>query len=407
VKILFICHRLPFPLDSGSKIRSFQIVEHFARRHSVTVASLAGSAEEARAGVGLADFCEKQLVERVHEPLRTMRMLARVATASASSMGYFYSPCLARRIRAEIRSTRYDLIFVHSSSMAPYVADVRSIPKVLDFCDMDSQKWRAFARHKPFPLSIGYALEGRKLWRAEGQLARKFDLCTCITEHERTVLDRLGTARRTSWFPNGVDTERFQPTDEPHDPDTVCFVGHMDYYPNEQCMIDFCTGAFPLIRRRRPATRLVIVGAAPSRRVRALGRAPGVVVTGSVADIRPFVSKAALTVAPLKIAGGTQNKILESMAMGVPVVCSNLAARGVDAVPNDHLLTGDTPEDIASAVLRILEDPAERRRLAISGRCRVKTHHSWPGAMRRLDAILSDHLWLRTPPARGQPGFRS
>jgi glycosyltransferase involved in cell wall biosynthesis len=155
----------------------------------------------------------------------------------------------------------------------------------------------------------------------------------------------------------------------------------MDYFPNQQAVQRFCADVLPEIQRRRPGTRFEIVGADPPEAIRELGRRTGVTVTGSVPDVRPYVTRAALTVAPLEIARGTQNKILESMAMGVPVVCSRQAVGGVDAVPGEHLLAYDRKEQLVEAVLRLLDDPVERRRLALAGRERVLSHHSWPSSM--------------------------
>jgi sugar transferase (PEP-CTERM/EpsH1 system associated) len=192
----------------------------------------------------------------------------------------------------------------------------------------------------------------------------------------------------TDWFPNGVDSGFFAPAAEPYDPDTIVFIGRMDYYPNQQCMFHFCAEVLPLLRAQRPSLQLQIVGADPSPAVRRLGQLPGVTVTGSVPDVRPYATRAALTVAPLRIARGTQNKILEAMAMGVPVVTTHVAAGGVDAVPGEHLLTADTPEQACAAILSVLNDPAERARLARAGRERVLSHHAWPSSMRRLDGII-------------------
>jgi sugar transferase (PEP-CTERM/EpsH1 system associated) len=262
------------------------------------------------------------------------------------------------------------------------------VPKILDFGDMDSQKWLEYARYKPFPLSIGYRLEGTKLEREERRLARKFDVCTATTRAEWETLRSYGAASATDWFPNGVDSDYFAPGSAPYDPQAICFVGRMDYYPNQQCMFDFCAHVLPRVRARRPGTRLVIVGADPSPAVRRLGELPGVTVTGSVADVRPYVRASALMVAPLNIARGTQNKVLESMAMGVPVVTSPAAAGGVDAIAQEHFLVAHNHEEQAGAILRILDDPAERRRLSAAGRSRMLTHHAWAASMRRLDAII-------------------
>jgi len=364
------------------------MIKHLAANHQVTVASLARSRAEALEGAGIASYCASYEMAEVHNPIQVARMLLRVPTQTPSSMGFFYSPTLAQRVRERLARERFDLIFVHCSSVAQYVAGVRGTPKILDFGDMDSQKWLEYARHKPFPLSAGYWLEGRKLAREERRLAGRFDLCTATTRAEWETLEGYRTGVPTDWFPNGVDNVYFAPTAEPYDPDTICFVGRMDYYPNRECMFQFCARTLPLVRARRPNVRMLIVGADPSSAVRKLGELPGVTVTGSVPDVRPYLQRSALMVVPLNIARGTQNKILEAMASGVPVVVSNVAAGGVDAVAGEHFAVASTPEERAQAILRILGDPAERRRLAIAGRERMLSHHAWDRSMERLDRII-------------------
>jgi sugar transferase (PEP-CTERM/EpsH1 system associated) len=319
-------------------------------------------------------------------------MIARLPTPTPSSFGYFHSAVLARRIRSLVRSRPFDLVFVHCSSVAHYVARIAGVPKILDFGDMDSQKWLDYARFKPFPLNLGYRLEGIKLEAEEKRLAKMFDLCTATTRAEWRTLEDYGTGAATDWFPNGVDADYFVPTDEAYDEDSISFVGRMDYYPNQQCMFDFCANVLPLLRERRPGVKLIIVGADPSPAVRRLADVPGVTVTGSVPDVRPFVRRTALMVAPLNIARGTQNKILEAMAMGVPVVTSDIAAGGVDAVAGEHLLVAGEVAAYEAAVLRILEQPTERARLAAAGRARVQSHHDWDASMRRLDGIIERGL---------------
>lgn len=253
---------------------------------------------------------------------------------------------------------------------------------------MDSQKWLEYANYKSFPLSLGYRFEGAKMLAAEKRLARRFDLCTATTRAEWETLDGYGTGVASDWFPNGVDADFFCPSGEPYDADTISFIGRMDYYPNQECMARFCEQIWPLLRARRPNMKLLIVGADPTPEMRKLGDIPGVTVTGSVPDVRPFIRSSALMVAPLNIARGTQNKILEAMAMGVPVVTSTIAAGGVDAESVKHFLVADTPEEYAQAILRIVENPEERERLASAGRQRMLSHHAWPHSMARLDQII-------------------
>ncbi len=388
MRILYLCHRLPFPPARGGKIRPFNMIRHLNRSHEVVVASLARSPQEAEAGRGLAEHCADYMVGQVREPLAWARMIARLPTPGPSSMGYFYCPDLASRITARLRKERFDLIFVHCSSVAPYVARTAGVPKILDFGDMDSQKWLIYRRFKPFPLSLGYWLEGRKLETAEKALARQFDLCTCTTKAELETLRGFEIATPSDWFPNGVDQAYFAPSDAPYDPDTISFVGRMDYFPNQQAMRFFCDEVFPLIRRERPASRLSIVGAEPSEEMRRLGRRDGITVTGTVPDVRDFVRGSAVNVAPLSIARGTQNKILECMAMGVPVVTSPAAAGGVDAVAGEHFLVATSPRDYAEKLLRMMLDPQARNALGAAGRQRVESHHSWDNSMVRLDEII-------------------
>lgn len=387
-KVLFVCHRFPYPPSRGGKIRPFNIIRHLGQRASVTVASLVRSEEERRAGEALGDYCERVLAEPIGPLAAGLRMVARLPTAAPSSFGYFHSPGLARRIRSELATGAYDLVFVHCSSVAPYVAGHAGCAKVLDFGDMDSEKWAMYAVERPFPLSVGYGLEALKLRRVEARLSRDFDLCTCTTAAELDSLRQIGAPARSGWFPNGVDSDFFAPNAEPCDPDLICFSGRMDYFPNQQAVERFVRDVMPLILQQRPSARFVAVGAEPPPAIRRLGEMPFVTVTGTVADVRPHVRRAAVSVAPMDVARGTQNKILESMAMGVPVVCTPLAARGVDAEPGRHLLAATGPRETADAVLSLLGDPARRAALATSSRERVLSHHSWASSMARLDDLL-------------------
>jgi sugar transferase (PEP-CTERM/EpsH1 system associated) len=403
MKILYLCHRFPYPPKRGGKIRPFNMIRHLAQQHEVVVCSLSRSDQETAEAQGIAPFCSEYHVAQVDDRVQTLRMVATLPTPITASTSFFHSPKLARTIGSLLASRRFDLIFVHCSSVAHYVQHVRHVPKILDFGDMDSHKWLEYAHYKPFPLSMGYWWEGQRVLMQEKRLARRFDLCTATTKAEWQTLEGYRAAAATDWFPNGVDSQFFAPTSEPYDPDTIVFVGRMDYYPNQQCMFDFCAEVLPRVRARRPSVKLHIVGADPSPAVRRLGDLAGVTVTGSVPDVRPHVTRAALTVAPLRIARGTQNKILEAMAMGVPVVCSGVAADGVDAVPGEHLLASSSPSECADAVLRVLDDSQLRARLARAGRERVLSHHAWPSSMRRLDAVIERCLGNFVPHSQLHP----
>ncbi|MGC1818401.1 MAG: TIGR03087 family PEP-CTERM/XrtA system glycosyltransferase [Casimicrobiaceae bacterium] len=416
MKILCVTHRFPYPPDSGSKIRAFNMIRHLHAEHAVTVASIVRSDQEQMEGRGLDAWCSRYEMARVRTAVQVARMIASVPTPGTASSAYFHSADLARRIRRALAAESFDLVLVHSSSVAHYVAHVEGIPKILDFCDMDSQKWLEYSSFKPFPVSLGYRLEGVKLVAEEKRLARQFTVCTTATRAELETLVRYRTGTTADWFPNGVDTSYFSPGEEPCDPDLIGFVGRMDYYPNEKCVLEFCRAAFPLIRERRPGAKFVIIGAEPTAAVRRLGKLPGVTVTGSVPDVRPWLRRSAAMIAPLEIARGTQNKILEAMASGVPVVTSSAAAGGVDAVPGVHFLVADSAAEIATATLELMGSAQRRDEFARAGRARVLSHHAWDTSMRRLDRIIERAMELGAKgrgsvatPVRAGPaaGFRA
>ncbi len=392
MRVLFLSHRFPYPPTFGSKVRAFNVIRHLAREHEVTVLSLARSAEEEADAAGIAPYCREHRVFRVHNAVQAAKIAATLSSSVSASEAFFHSSALQREVHRQLARRSFDLVFAHCSAVGRYVERVDDLPKLMDFCDVDSRKWAEYVSHKPWPLAWGYRWEAWRMATVERRLARRFDHVTVATQGEADALAAMGVHERVDWFPNGVDVEYFHPTGEPYDADLITFVGRMDYFPNEQCMVEFCGEAWPRLRRARPSLRLQIVGAQPTARVQALAGIEGVTVTGSVPDVRPYVRRSVLSITPLRIALGTQNKILESMAMEVPVVSSRVAAKGVDAVPGQHLVAADTPEEVVDAILRIAGDPAERQRLGEAGRARVLTHHAWPSAMKRLDGIIERSL---------------
>lgn len=388
MKILFVCHRFPYPPNEGGKIRSFNMIAHLQQQHEVTVASLVESKIEQNDIEGIKPYCHSYIAQRMSKPVAWLKALFCLLTFIPSSMGYFHSWALGKKIKTLLNEQKFDLIVVHCSSVAHFVLSAKDTPKILDFCDMDSQKWLIYAKHKPFPLSLAYWLEGIKLQRAEKKLAMQFEGSSVATAFELETLEGFESGRASFCFPNGVDTEYFSPVEREYDANTICFIGKMNYYPNEKCMLEFCQQVFPLLRKKYPKLKLSIVGSNPTDKILALADTDGIEVTGRVADVRPYVQQAALTVVPLEIARGTQNKILESMAMGVPVVCSEVAARGIDALPGKHVLVAKQSNEYVLQISRILDSAEERARLSLAGRERMLSHHSWDIAMEKMDANL-------------------
>jgi polysaccharide biosynthesis protein PslH len=389
MNILFVCHRLPFPPNRGGKIRPFNMIRHLGRNHKVTVASLAESHQELHDGAGLSDYCSEVVVELIPKPVRWLRAWKALFTTCPSSAAYFWSPDLCRRIETKLLETRFDAIFVHCAFMAQYVLDAVAPAKILDFGDLDSAKWADYSRSKSFPLTLGYKIEASKMKRYERHVAGHFDQCTVTTRGELEEFEKLGLTLPRTVIPNGVDFQYFRSNSPQRKPNVIVFVGRMDYFPNIDAMLYFTKDIFPIIRRSIPDAELRIVGSNPNGAVRDLAAIPGVTVTGHVPDVRPHLDEAVVAVAPLRLARGTQNKILEAMAMSIPVVATSAAAKGIDAIPGRHLAVGDSPGEFAARVIELLRSPDLRAQLSLAGCRQVEKGHAWPNSLAILDGILN------------------
>lgn len=390
MKILFLCHRLPYPPQRGGKIRPFNMIRHLAVSHEVTVATLARSADELAAGQELHRYCHDLHVGRISTPAGWARFALYGMSAAPATFGYFYSPELARTVRRLLDTRGFDAIVVHCSSMGPYVAGHPGCRKVMDFGDADSEKWIEYGRTARFPLSQAFRLEGRKVRRYEARLGKQFDACSVNAPRERDVLAAY-VRSPINVIPNGVDLEYFEstrPSGRVYVPNRIIFTGNMSYRPNVDAVRHLVTAVLPRIRREIPDVQLCIVGMDPAPAVRRLADQDRVVVTGRVDDVRPYFDSAAVAVAPLRVARGLQNKVLEAMAMRVPVVASPAAFEGISAEAGRDLLVAAGPKAFSRAVVTLLRDPAVRERYAAAGRTCVETNHNWSRLLRRLEDLV-------------------
>lgn len=392
LRCLYLAHRAPYPPKGGAKVRAFHSIKHLHDQgHEVVVATLTRDAEEAHDLRGLSEYCSEVMSEPVGKWPQTLRMVRNLARRVPSTMGYFESPALMQRVADAHANSPFDIVVCHSSSVAPYAEQLANVPKLMDFVDMDSQKWLLYAKVHSWPLSWGYHIEGSKLEREEARIADAFDASIVVSAGEHDILSKMAPSAMTDWVPNGVDVHDFSPSTLAYDENTISFIGRFDYYPNEQGATWFCKEVLPRLGERLPDIRLQLVGAEPSKAVRALAT-HNVEVTGTVPAVQPYVHNSLATVAPLLIARGIQNKILESMAMGVPAIVSRESAKGVDAEPDVHLIACTTPDEYVEAIVALATDPALRERLAAAGRERAADYLTWPRVMGRLDRLTAKLL---------------
>jgi sugar transferase (PEP-CTERM/EpsH1 system associated) len=396
VRILYLAHRVPYPPTKGDKIRAYHQIAHLSRRHRIHLACLADTREDLEHARHMETLCAS--VDVVYRSPRSARLraLGAVPTGQPLSVAAFGSTRLRRLLARRLESEPPDLAYAFSSSMAPYIAPLTAIPRVIDFVDADSEKWRAYGRMRPFPLSTVYALEANRLGRYEGALAEEFDLSLFVSKAEADVVRRYAPTRALTVLPNGIDFASFRPPSAPPPgPPSIVFTGEMGYFPNVDAVAHFVRDVFPAVRRLVPEARFVIVGRNPAAAVRRLEQTPGVTVTGTVPDVRPYLAEARVAVAPFRIARGVPNKILEAMASGLPVVGTTVAFQALGASEEDGVRRIDEPAAFAREVAALLGDEGERADRGRRARRYVERNHSWDEAGARLEAMLEELVAAR------------
>jgi sugar transferase (PEP-CTERM/EpsH1 system associated) len=391
MKILYIVHRIPYPPNKGEKVRSFHQIQYLSKNHTIHLICLADEPDYLQYVQTLEKYCAS--VDVVYRDRSFAKLLAILAlfTRRPLSVGSFYSRKLQKIIFQKLGSEKFDVALVFCSSMAEYIRRMSAIPKVIDFVDVDSEKWRLYANHHPFPVSWIYRLEADRLARYEMQIARDFHHSIFASEKEAGHLRCRVEGKTISAIPNGVDLDYFTPHDhETSDTDQpiIAFTGTMDYFPNVDAVRYFCREIFPLIRHSLPEAKFYIIGRRPTPEVRRLADLPNVIVTGSVTDVREYLARARVAVAPLRIARGVQNKILEAMAMGRPVVGTSSAFQGIQATLADGIWIADDPQAFAEAVLTLIQDQDLHRHCSFQARSYVQRYHQWPDHCAQLELIL-------------------
>jgi sugar transferase (PEP-CTERM/EpsH1 system associated) len=397
-RILYLVHRLPYPLDKGDRIRSFHLLRYLARRASIHLACLAD--EPVAEGVVdvLGQYAERVAIVRVGGWSRWARAVQALTAGRTATEGAFSSPELRAIVSTWAAQASFHATLASSSAMVPYqrLPALRDVPAVVDLVDVDSQKWFDYAQASRGPRAWLYRTEGRRLRQLEQPLPGWARGVALVGEAEAERYREFCAPGMVRAITNGVDFDYFRPTTPSHEP--VCaFVGALDYLPNIDGATWFCREVWPQVRQRRPEAKVLLIGRQPAPAIERLRALPGVELVGQVPDIRPSVARAAVAVVPLRIARGIQNKALEPLAMAKPTIVSPPALTGLRAVPGAHLLMASSPAEWVEAILRLFDDKELCRRLGTGGRRYVEENHCWD----RCLSPFADLLGLPREPAGG------
>lgn len=386
-EILFLAHRAPFPPDRGDRMRAWPILRTLAELAPTHLVCFAERQAEADALGPILPLLASHRVEP-RAPVGAMMALRAIVGGRPVSLAAFESPVLAAYVEGLLAERDIAHIYVFSSQMAQFVPAGRGF--VMDFVDVDSAKFEAYGRS---PFGCIYRREARLLARWEAEVAARADRSLFVSDAEAALFRaRSGQDDRIGTLANGIDPDRYDPSTpsemaKEHGP-LIAFTGQMDYRPNVEAVVRFARDTLPLIRAQRRDARFAIVGRAPAAEVRALTRQAGVIVTGEVPDIRPWLAAADIVVAPLAVARGVQNKLLEAMAMARPVVASSAAAEGLDVIADRELLIADGAPAEAGAILTLLADPTRAEAIGMAARARMVSDYGWPARLAVLPALL-------------------
>jgi len=392
MRILFV---LPY-VPSLIRVRPYNFIRQLARRHEVAVLAT-GSGREVADGDGLRAICRGVYMV----PLSRAASLRSCALAAARGeplqSAVCQSPALEGRLLELLAERRFDVVHVEhlrAARLGTLVPD--DVPTVFDSVDCISLLLeRTLRASHSLRQRMVAALELRRTRAYEARLLGQFDRVVVTSPQDAQALRALAPRSEVAVVPNGVDLDYFRPSGAPPDPATLVFSGKMSYHANVTAALHFVRRIFPLVRAARPDARLRIVGSDPPRAIRALGSDPAISVTGYVPDLREALGRAAVAVCPVTVKVGIQNKVLEAMAMGVPVVSTREGVEGLETEPGRDLLVADNPAGFAEHVCRLLADPGLRDRLGSAGRRYVEARHRWDVAAGRLEDLYSEAISSR------------
>lgn len=391
MNLLYLAHRIPYPPDKGDKIRAFHQLDYLAGRHRVWCVCFVDDPADLRHVEALRTRCAGVVAVPLNRRLATARGLWSLVRGRTVTEGFYTHRGMWSALKKLSREVRFDAVIAFSSSMAPYGLACPADRRMIDFCDWDSAKWSAYATNRRSPRSMLYAVEARRLAAREAQWSSAYDASAIITPAERDAappgvdLTRLAVVRNGVSIANRNGNGCRRRDKHRH---TVGFLGAMDYPPNVDAVCWFAESTWPAVYRQHPTATFQIAGRHPTPRVQALSRFPGVEVLGAVDSAAEFLHSLTVAVAPLRIARGLQNKVLEAMAAARPVVLTPAAATGIEGTDGIHYHIADEEEATTATVNSLLTDPDRRIVIGRAAREYVAHHFNWEREAARLETLL-------------------
>jgi sugar transferase (PEP-CTERM/EpsH1 system associated) len=396
-EILFLAHRIPYPPTKGDKIRAWHFLAHLARTHVVHLACFVDDPEDWQHADHLRSICTECHFTALSRARAWRAGLGALIRNEPVSVVRARDAALAAWIGSLVQRRPVRCVFAYSAAMAQYLArgPAHGLRRIIDFVDLDSEKWAQLAAYHRWPSSWLYRRESRRLRAFDREAVERCDHCLFVSSTEAEAFQQLfpSATGKSVVVPNGVDSSHFSPDHRlprpfaPGGP-VVAFTGNMNYWPNEDGVLWLARQVLPRLRSEHPDLRFVVVGRRPRLRLRRSAARLGFTLTGAVPDVRPFLAHSAVAVAPLRVTRGVPNKVLEAMAMAKAVVATPAAAAGLRVRAGQDILLAADPDSFARAIVRAL-DPQLARALGAHARARVLADYAWAPSLRLLDRLVA------------------
>jgi len=390
LNIVIVAPRFPFPLDKGDRLTIYHMLRYFSQRHCVSLVCFLEPEQDAEWVEKVEPFCEQVVIVPLNKKRAYANCALGVIGRTPLQMHYYADPAMKQAVRSVIETQRPDLLYAHTIRMGQYIEPYTETPRVLAMQISMTLNYRRLAKQaKGIPSKVFHTLEYRKVRAYEGQFARKFDKVLLISKHDLEAIERDRPVDNVFYSPHGVDFKFFSPDpDVKKEPASLIFTGNMSYAPNVDAARFFYDEILPLVRAEIPDVHWSIVGADPVPEIQAMGETPGITVTGRVPDLRDYMNRAQVAIDPLRVGAGLQNKVLEGMSMGLPMVVTSVANEGIQATDGENILIGDNAQTFADYVVTLLQDAEHRRRLGVAARAFIAENWSWEKHFNDLESMF-------------------
>lgn len=387
MQLLFLTSRLPFPPDRGDRLRTFNLLANLGKHHEITLLTFVSNEEEEGMVTELEGFCKE--IYAVRRP--KLRSIATVTgnmwRSTSLQLLYYRSRKMQHLVDRLLSRNAYDAAYIHLFRMAPYLENRPSIYRIADLTDMISSEILASLPFRSPASRVLYSIERRRIAACERTVADWAEETWLISDRDKLMLAESSPNANLQTVPNGVDLSRFFPTEQNTKNMRLIFVGHMDVFHNIDAVSYLVNEIMPRVRKKIPETILDIVGSGKTPDSIGSDRKQGVRFKGFVPDLNQALNEASVFVAPLRFSAGVQNKVLEAMAAGVPVVTTRNVNEGLDSIEGQDIWVGDNADELAAKIVLLLEDETTCLGLGQAGRRFVEKRFSWQVAVERLDQI--------------------